>query len=166
MRGFKLAAAAVLLAGLAAATAGDNTMAGPLDRKMKGIDGKDVDLSQFKGKVVLVNIWATWCPPCVAEMPMLDHLQKMMPFDKFTVVAISMDTTSMKMVTDFLKKQHIQNLTPYWDKDRQIPLKWKYEGLPTSFLLDRNGNLIKQYDGPYEWDRGDMLKEIKAQVLK
>lgn len=123
-------------------------------------------LDDFKGRVVLVNLWATWCPPCVAEMPSLDGLQKAIPSDKFAVVAISLDTTSMKTVADFLKKQHVKNLALYWDKDRQVPLQWKYAGLPTSFLLDRSGNIIKQYDGPANWDQGDVLKEIKAQALK
>jgi len=123
-----------------------------------------VTLADFKGQVVLVNIWATWCGPCVAELPSLDRLQK--SEKGITIVAISVDTTSMKTVTDFLQKHGIKNLTPYWDKDQQVALKWKYEGLPTSFLLDRNGNPVKRYDGGYDWDKGSVLKEINAQILK
>ena len=126
----------------------------------------ELTLDDFKGKAVLVNLWATWCAPCVAELPSLDRLQKTLPSDKFSIVAISLDTTSMKTVADFLKKQHVKNLALYWDKDRQVPLQWKYEGLPTSFLLDRSGAIIKRYDGPAVWDQGDVLKEIKAQALK
>jgi thiol-disulfide isomerase/thioredoxin len=128
--------------------------------------GKSVTLSDLKGKVVLVNLWATWCPPCVAEMPSLDRLQKSLGGKDFAVVALSVDTTSMKTVTDFLQKQHFKNITPYWDKDQQIALKWKYEGLPTSFLLDRQGNPVKRYDGGYEWDEGSVLKEIETQITK
>ena len=125
--------------------------------------GKKLTLDDFKGRVVLVNLWATWCPPCVAELPSLERLQKKLPADKFAVVAISLDTTSMKVVADFLKKQHLETLAVYWDKDRQMPLKWKYDGLPTSFLLDREGNVVKRYDGAYEWDE---VIEVKALALK
>jgi len=125
--------------------------------------GTKVTLDDFRGRVVLVNLWATWCPPCIAELPSLDRLQKMLPEDKFAVVAISMDTTSMEAVAGFLKKRSVKNLDVYWDKDRQLPLKWKYDGLPTSFLLDRDGNVMKRYDGPVV---GDMLNEVKTLVLK
>lgn len=127
---------------------------------------KKVTLEDFKGKVVLVNLWATWCTPCVAELPSLDRLQKALPADKFVIVAISMDTSSMKAVGDFLKKRGIKNLDVYWDKDRQLPLKWKYDGLPTSFLLDRDGNTIARYDGPYVWDQDPVLKDIRERVPK
>jgi len=127
---------------------------------------KKVTLQDFKGKVVLVNIWATWCLPCQAELPALDHLQKLLPQEKFTVVAISLDTSSLKTVSGFLQKAHIQNLTVYWDKDREVPLKWKYAGLPTSFLLNRDGEVIAQYDGPYVWDKEPVLGKIKDLVAK
>lgn len=129
-----------------------------------GKSDSGVTFDNFKGKVVLVNLWATWCPPCVAELPSLDRLQTMLPPDKFQVVAISLDTTSMKTVIDFLRKHHIQHLIPYWDKDRQVPLKWVYGGLPTSFLVNADGYVIKQYDGPFEWDNQHMVSEIEGQL--
>jgi len=126
---------------------------------------KKVTLEDFKGKVVLVNLWATWCPPCIAELPALGRLQKALPPDKFTVVAISMDTKlPVKDIADFLNKHGAKSLAAYWDKDRQLPLKWKYDGLPTSFLLDREGNVVARYDGPYEWDRGDVLGVVREVV--
>ncbi len=128
---------------------------------------KQVTLDDFKGRVVLVNLWATWCTPCLSELPALDHLQKLLPADKFQIVAIAMDTKlSMKDIAEFLKKHGVKNLAVYWDKDRQLPLKWQYDGLPTSFLLDRDGNIVARYDGPYQWDEGKVLDEIKSLVLK
>lgn len=127
---------------------------------------KKLTLADFKGKVVLVNIWATWCLPCQSELPALDNLQKLLPQDKFAVVAISVDISSIKDISDFLQKDHIKNLPVYWDKDRQLPLKWKYEGLPTSFLLDRDGGIIAPYDGPYKWDQEPLLGKFKELVLK
>ena len=128
--------------------------------------GARLTLDDFKGRVVLVNLWATWCTPCVAELPSLDRLQKSLPADKFKIVAISMDTTSMEAVTAFVQKRGVKNLDVYWDKDRQLPLKWSYEGLPTSFLLDRDGNTVKRYDGPEVWDKGNVLEEIRKEVGK
>ena len=121
-----------------------------------------VSLDAFKGKVVLVNLWATWCTPCIAELPSLDRLQEKFPAEKFQVVAIAMDRSSIAALQKFMKKQHVKNLAVYWDKDKQVPLKWKYEGLPTSYLLNQQGNVIKRYDGAYKWDSEPLLKEIKA----
>jgi thiol-disulfide isomerase/thioredoxin len=122
--------------------------------------GNQVTLDAFKGKVVLVNLWATWCEPCAAEMASLDHLQGQLSRDKFRVVALSVDRSSVKTVEKFMQKRAIANLDIYWDQDRQVPMKWKYEGLPTSFLIDRQGTVIARYDGPYEWDKAPFLKEI------
>lgn len=129
--------------------------------------GARLTLDDLKGKVVLVNLWATWCPPCIAELPSMARLQKSLSPDKFKVIAISMDTKlSMKQIAGFLKKNGGKNLDAYWDKDRQLPLKWKYEGLPTSFLIDRNGNTLERYDGPVVWDEGEAIAEIRNKVLK
>ncbi|MBU6475319.1 MAG: TlpA family protein disulfide reductase, partial [Alphaproteobacteria bacterium] len=76
--------------------------------------GHKVTLADFKGKVVLVNVWATWCPACVAELPSLDRLQAMMPEDKFSVVAISTDTTSQKAIMAFLRARKVGHLAFYW----------------------------------------------------
>lgn len=127
--------------------------------------GRRVTLDDFAGKVVLVNLWATWCTPCIMELPSLDRLSREVPPEDFAVVAISMDTTSMENVEAFLKKNGIKNVAPYWDKDRQVPLKWTYPGLPTSFLLDRRGKVIKQYNGGLEWDKGAILDEMRAAIL-
>lgn len=125
---------------------------------------RPVTLENFKGTVVLVNLWATWCPPCVAELPSLNRLQEKLPEGKFRVVAISLDKSSLKEIQGFLNAKGAKGLEVYWDKDRQAPLKWKYEGLPTSFLLDQAGAVIKRYDGPYEWDKEPLLKEIGAML--
>lgn len=136
--------------------------AGPPDIHFYDKSENKVTLEGFKGKVVLVNLWATWCEPCVAEMPSLNRLQGMMPEDQFKVVAISVDRSSRKKVKDFLQNNGLDNLDLYWDQDRQIPLKWKYEGLPTSFLINREGAIVAQYDGPYEWDEEPLMGEIRA----
>lgn len=121
-----------------------------------------ITLDQLKGRVVLVNLWAAWCAPCVAELPALAKLQKKLAGKPFTVVAISMDKSSGKEIRHFLDQHGAGNLEVYSDKDRQVPLQWKYEGLPTSFLIDREGTFIKQYNGGYKWDGGPLLHEVTA----
>lgn len=133
-------------------------------------DGKGEKLTlqqDFRGNVVLVNLWATWCTPCVAELPALENLQKRLDGEKFKVVAINLDRPSEKggaLAKEFLAGKNIRKLHPYWDKERQIPERWKYEGLPTSFLLDKKGVVHEIYKGPIEWDKPAMVKKVGEMV--
>lgn len=125
--------------------------------------GKKHSLAEFKDEVVLVNLWATWCPPCVAELPALDRLQEKLKGKKFRVVAVNLDRKGEAAhVTAFFAREKIKHLGIYWDKERQVPEKWPYEGLPVSWLLNRDGAVIGEFKGPFEWDKGDMLKKVTA----
>lgn len=126
--------------------------------------GEKTRLNDFRGQVLLVNLWATWCPPCVVELPALDTLQAKLKDKNFRVVAISLDRTSATNVISFLKGRGIEQLNVYWDKDRQIPAKWQYSGIPTTFLVDAAGNVVETFDGPYEWDRGPVFEKISSFV--
>jgi thiol-disulfide isomerase/thioredoxin len=106
-----------------------------------------VTVADFKGTVTLVHLWATWCPPCIAEMPKLDQLQADLGRGNFRIVAISLDRESIAAPQKFYQKNRITHLQLYWDKGRQVPLKWVYAGLPTSYLLDENGAILRQYNG-------------------
>jgi thiol-disulfide isomerase/thioredoxin len=123
-----------------------------------------VTLASFRGQVVLVNLWATWCPPCVVELPSLERLQQKLKGKNFRVVAISLDRTSAENVASFLRERDVKLLDVYWDKDRQIPAKWKYAGIPVSFLIDAEGNLVETFEGPREWEQGAVFERISALV--
>lgn len=127
-------------------------------------NGDSVQLADFSGKVILVNLWATWCTPCVAELPALDALQSKMKDKNFEVVAISMDRDDFVKVKTFLAERDIDNIVSYWDRDKAIALKWKYAGLPSSFLIDAKGQLVEKFEGPREWDSEEMIKKISAQT--
>lgn len=129
--------------------------------------GQKKTLADFKDDVVLVNLWATWCLPCVAEMPSLDGLQAKFKGKKFEVVAISMDRQTAKtgavpkMISGFMAKKKIRHLHPYWDKERQLTEKWTYEGLPTSFLLDKSGVVTEIFKGPVDWSKPDIAEKVQ-----
>jgi len=82
--------------------------------------------------------------------------------DKLAVVAISLDKAPAREVEAFLLSKSIKTLPVYIDTDREVQTKWKYEGLPTSYLIDKKGNIIRRFDGPYAWDQPEMVKEIEA----
>jgi thiol-disulfide isomerase/thioredoxin len=118
-------------------------------------DGTRVDLSRFQGQVVLVNLWATWCPPCVEEMPSLERLQARLGAASFTVLAISSDRTGLKAVTPFLDKYALKQLPVYLDPDSAFTRSTGARGLPTSILIDRQGREIGRFEGAADWDGPD-----------
>lgn len=134
------------------------------DASFRDKDGKVVSVSDFKGKVVLVNLWATWCPPCVAELPALDMLHARLRDKGFAVIAVSLDRGDMKVVTDFLDKRGVEHLAAYQDADRDISRKWEYGGIPASFLVARDGTLLERIDGPREWVSDEVLTKIERVV--
>lgn len=131
------------------------------------VKGEKKTLADFGGNVVLVNLWATWCTPCVAELPSLNALQKKLGKKKFKVVAVNLDRPSKmggSLSKNFLAERGWKNIHPYWDKERQIPERWPYDGLPTSYLLDKDGVVRKIYKGPVEWDKPEMVKKVGEMV--
>lgn len=127
-------------------------------------NGQPVTLDDFKGEVVLVNLWATWCPPCVAELPSLDRLQAKLRERGLHVVPVSLDNKPVEAVAAFLAERRVEQISLYLDRDRQIPMKWVYAGIPASFLIDRSGMVIEQFDGPREWDEGAVFERIASHL--
>ena len=118
------------------------------------LDAKDkaVTLAKFKGKVVLVNFWATWCGPCVREMPALDALQARFAGKPFVIVAVSLDRLGFKKITPFLERIRVSRLTILLDRNRKLYRKVGGQGLPTTLLLDHEGRVRGYLEGPAEWD--------------
>ncbi len=128
------------------------------DFTLKDVDGRDVAFSSYKGKAVLINFWATWCPSCRSEMPALNRLGKELRSRGLAVVGVSVDR-SADSVKDYLLKNPL-DFPILVDTDSKVSRQFKVFSLPTSFLLDRNGLILYRFLGEEEWNSGEMLNKI------
>ncbi|HEY0292904.1 MAG TPA: TlpA disulfide reductase family protein [Hansschlegelia sp.] len=132
----------------------------------KNGDGGDVDMTRFHGKVVLLNLWATWCAPCRKEMPALDALERAKGGSDFAVVPVSLDLGSVDKPRAFLKEIGARNLPLYVDSTgktlQALKAVGRGTGLPTTLILDRAGCEIGYLPGPAEWASEEGRKLIEA----
>lgn len=136
------------------------------DIEFKDRDGKELRLSNFKGKVVLLNVWATWCPPCRREMPTLDKLQGALGGKDFEVMALSIDRAGVHAVEAFLMEIGVKHLRLYIDQSMAAMRKLAVVGLPTTLLIDREGREVWRYAGAAEWDSDEWMGEIRKAIEK
>lgn len=155
---------------LSVPAAADSTVKPAPDLKLKDLDGKDVSLDDYRGKVVLVNFWATWCDPCRVEIPWLIDLQAKYGSRGFTVVGVAMDDEGKSVVAPFIAKER-------FDVDgKQLPIDYpilignddageKFGGIlgyPTSFLISRDGKQVMKIQGLRSYD--EIAKAIESQL--
>jgi len=136
------------------------------DLAFEDAEGKPKKLSDFRGKTLLVNLWATWCVPCRKEMPALDQLQAKLGGPNFQVVAINIDTRDPEKPKNFLKEADLTRLGYFNDQKAKVfqDLKaiGRALGMPTSVLVDPQGCEIATIAGPAEWASDDAIKLIRA----
>jgi thiol-disulfide isomerase/thioredoxin len=129
-------------------------------------DGKPKKLSDWRGRTVLVNLWATWCVPCRREMPALDALQAKLGGPNFEVVAVNIDTRDPDKPKNFLKDANLTRLSYFTDQKAKVFQDLKSVGralgMPTSVLVDGQGCEIATIAGPAEWASDDAVKLISA----
>ncbi len=151
---------AALAAGLAAAQPGAATtklqpikgtvIAG--DFVVKDLDGRRVRFRDFRGQVVLLNFWATWCPPCRKEMPSMERLHRAYAERGFTVVAVSVDTAAPPKIRAFLGQLEPAITFPVLhDRDSLVSRRYSVPGVPTSYLIDADGRIAYRALGEYDW---------------
>jgi len=126
--------------------------------------GAELTLADFRGKTLLINMWATWCAPCREEMPSLDRLQAKLGGDDFQVLAISTDLNGISVIQDFFQKIGISSLDAYIDLDGETETALKVPGLPTTLLVDSAGNAIAVKVGPMQWDSEEVVAVVNAQI--
>jgi thiol-disulfide isomerase/thioredoxin len=115
------------------------------------LDGKSISLADFRGRLVLVNFWATWCSPCVAEMPSLDRLQAALSAEGLTVLTLSEDRNPA-VIPPFFKQHGLKHLPQAHDPAGRLSRAFGIRGLPTTILIDREGREVGRIEGPAEWD--------------
>lgn len=123
--------------------------------------GRKGTLVDFRGKVVLLNLWATWCGPCRKEMPTLDRLQQRLGSADFEVVALSIDRGGQAVVKSFFDEIDVRALAIYVDATAEAGTKLGILGVPTTLLLDRTGREIGRVTGPAEWDSPEVIEMIQ-----
>lgn len=167
------ATAATLTAALPARQAGAQGPAGKLAESepkpapafsFTDVDGKGYGSADFAGKGLLVNLWATWCPPCVAEMPALDRAQAALAGEDVLVLALSSDREGRAKVEPFYRERGIQRLGLWLDPRGAAQRALGARGLPTTVLIDRNGQERARLEGGAEWDRPDLVAAIRRLV--
>ena len=139
----------------------------PLDLpelSFEGPGGETKTLADFKGKIVLLNIWASWCVPCREEMPQLDTLQAELGAKDFEVVAVNIDRGGGDKAKKFLEEAGATHLAPYTDPSGRLFAAVKAVGMPTSLLIDRDGREIGRLVGPADWGSAEAKRLIEAAI--
>ncbi|THK35349.1 TlpA family protein disulfide reductase [Ensifer sp. MPMI2T] len=127
-------------------------------------DGRPRTLADFHGKVVVLNVWATWCLPCRKEMPTLDRLQAVLGGDSFEVVALSVDRQGAEAVKAFYSEIGVRHLAVHVDASGRALSALAALGLPTTILIDAEGRELGRLMGPAEWDAPDMVAFLRSIV--
>ena len=130
--------------------------------KFKDSDLQDVDLTNKKGNIMIINFWATWCAPCKREMPSLEKLTNQFP--QIKVYAINMEKPNKIKVRDFFRSINVASLETYYDPEFKLVKQFKMRGLPTSILIDKNGDEFGRVIGEVDFVSEDFIKLIKKYI--
>jgi thiol-disulfide isomerase/thioredoxin len=123
--------------------------------------GREHSLADFRGKIVLLNVWATWCEPCREEMPALDRLQAKLGGERFQVVAVSVDQQGASIASKFYGEVAIKALPLYVDPTARAAFLLKVPGLPATLLVDRSGREIGRHLGAVRWDAPEVVERLQ-----
>ncbi|MDF1672278.1 MAG: TlpA disulfide reductase family protein [Vicingaceae bacterium] len=125
------------------------------------LDGNTINMVDYKGKVIFLNFWATWCMPCVAELPSIENLYSQFKDD---VAFLLISNESIEKVKNYHTKKeytvpfHIRN------NDSLIPQQYNHEGIPTTFIINKNGKIVKASSGAEDWDDENFIKVLKEMI--
>jgi thiol-disulfide isomerase/thioredoxin len=135
-----------------------------VDAPITDLDGKEKSISDYEGKVIFLNLWATWCPPCRAEMPSMDKLQDKYKDKDFVILGVAQGE-DLATVKKFLKKNPYR-FPIFTDTKGRVGMAYSTGSIPTSYLIDRNGNIVAQFVGAREWHAPEMWELIDQLLTK
>ena len=135
------------------------------DFSLLDLHGKKVGLKQFRGKIILLNFWATWCSPCKEEMPFLEFLHQQFKEKDFVVVTVSVDFEEAKLVREFVNKQRY--IFPVLlDPKCEVLDLFEVKGIPTTFIIDKKGKMLGRAIGPRDWKCQEAISLISVLIGK
>ncbi len=117
----------------------------------RDVEGRTVTLADFAGKLVLLDVWATWCAPCIEELPQIQALHQDLAGKGLAVVALSIDRGGLPKIRWFQQRTGLTALPVYLDEEREVATALDVRTLPVAFLFDRTGRLLERFDGPHDW---------------
>jgi len=132
------------------------------DFTLKDLAGTSVTLSKYRGKVVFLNFWASWCPPCRAEMPSMERLYEVYANDDFVMLAVNVEQDAAA-VRAFVQK-HAHTFPVLLDPEATAQRLYGVDRFPETFLIDREGRVVERYIGARDWSSVDFLKKIKSML--
>lgn len=127
-------------------------------------NGKAIDFSQYKGKLIMVNMWATWCPPCVRELPALADLSKHFDPKQFVLLPVSIDAEGVKQVKPFLQKMSLANFESYYDPTQQLGQVFPLDTIPATFILNNKGQLVAFARSFVDWSDPQAIKLVESLI--
>ena len=119
--------------------------------------GQSINFEHYKGKVVVVNLWATWCPPCVRELPALNRLNQTLDRDRFVLLPISIDAEAADIVQPFLESLGLQTFNSYFDPQQNLRDVFPLDTIPATFILNEQGELVAYVRSYVDWDDKDAI---------
>ena len=132
---------------------------------LKDLTGKKVEIKQYKGKIIFLNFWATWCGPCKEEMPSLEVLHRQFKGENFVLMTISVDYEGLIPVREFLNKQRY-TFPVLLDPNGEVLDLFEVKGIPTTFIIDKRGRVIGRAIGPRDWKSPEVFSLIKLLIEK
>jgi peroxiredoxin len=135
------------------------------DFSLIDLSGKKVGIKQFKGKIIFLNFWATWCGPCKEEMPGLEVLHQQFKEKNFVLLTISVDYEGLKPVQEFINKHHYTFPVLLDPKCEALDL-FEVKGIPTTFIIDKKGRMVGRAIGPRDWKNPEVFSLINLLIEK
>lgn len=131
------------------------------DFTLPDMEGKEITLSALRGQVVLVNFWATWCPPCRQEMPSMEELYQQLKPHGVELLAINIEANGPKVVADFLTDRS-HSFPILFDQKAQVQHLYHVSRFPETFIVDRNGNIAEHVVGAIDWMQPDVVNYLRS----